>query len=90
MQERSVAIYEAKKAALARGDEAVTRQIGEGKDLMSILSTPTSLYELSSTSVSAENLHISARQYVRVGRGQAARQGTSSSDGVRNLPQKLT
>ncbi|TFK86200.1 cytochrome P450 [Polyporus arcularius HHB13444] len=30
-------IYEAKKLALEQGDEAVTRQIGEGKDLMSIL-----------------------------------------------------
>ena len=38
LHNRSVEIFEAKKAALARGDEAVTRQIGEGKDLMSILS----------------------------------------------------
>ncbi|KAI0718780.1 cytochrome P450 [Cerioporus squamosus] len=30
-------IYEAKKLALEQGDEAVTRQIGDGQDLMSIL-----------------------------------------------------
>ncbi|THH22548.1 hypothetical protein EUX98_g8147 [Antrodiella citrinella] len=31
------AVYEGKKAALATGDEAVKEQIGEGKDIMSIL-----------------------------------------------------
>lgn len=31
-------ILESKKAALASGDEAVTAQIGEGKDIISILS----------------------------------------------------
>ncbi len=35
---RSVEIYEEKKRALEEGDEKVTRQIGEGKDIMSILS----------------------------------------------------
>ncbi|TFK86201.1 cytochrome P450 [Polyporus arcularius HHB13444] len=34
---RSVEIYEEKKRALEEGDEKVTRQIGEGKDIMSIL-----------------------------------------------------
>lgn len=33
------AIMESKKAALAAGDEAVTLQIGEGKDIISVLST---------------------------------------------------
>ena len=32
-------ILESKKAALAAGDEAVTSQIGEGKDIISVLST---------------------------------------------------
>ena len=31
-------VFEAKKKALAKGDEAVMRQIGQGKDIMSILS----------------------------------------------------
>lgn len=31
-------ILESKKAALAAGDEAVTSQIGEGKDIISVLS----------------------------------------------------
>ena len=34
----TVEIFEAKKKALEEGDEAVTRQIGKGKDFMSILS----------------------------------------------------
>ena len=34
----SVEIFEAKKKALVAGDEAVTEQIGQGKDIMSILS----------------------------------------------------
>ncbi|RPD61500.1 cytochrome P450 [Lentinus tigrinus ALCF2SS1-6] len=37
MHQRSVEIYEQKKRALEEGDEKVTRQIGEGKDIMSIL-----------------------------------------------------
>ena len=37
MHQRSVEIYRSKKEALKQGDEAVTQQIGEGKDLMSIL-----------------------------------------------------
>ena len=39
LNRRSVEIYEDKKRALKQGDEAVLRQIGEGKDIMSILST---------------------------------------------------
>ena len=34
---RSTEIYQAKKLALEQGDDAVTREMGEGKDLMSIL-----------------------------------------------------
>ncbi|KAI0718740.1 cytochrome P450 [Cerioporus squamosus] len=37
MHEHSVRIYKAKRAALEQGDEALKRQLGEGKDLMSIL-----------------------------------------------------
>ena len=33
-----VEVFEAKKKALEEGDEAVTQQIGQGKDFMSILS----------------------------------------------------
>jgi hypothetical protein len=38
-------IYENKKTALAKGDEAVRNQIGRGKDIISILSvsSPVSL-----------------------------------------------
>jgi len=37
----SLLIYEAKKKAIIEGDEALLRQIGRGKDIMSILSTYT-------------------------------------------------
>ncbi len=37
MHERSVLIYNQKKEALEKGDEALKHQIGEGRDIMSIL-----------------------------------------------------
>ena len=39
MHKRSVEIVTEKKAALQRGDEALAQQVGEGKDVMSILRT---------------------------------------------------
>jgi hypothetical protein len=38
MERNSRHIYNTKKAALEKGDEAVIQQVGEGKDIMSILS----------------------------------------------------
>jgi hypothetical protein len=38
MHDTSVEIFEAKKKALQEGDEAVLKQAGGGKDIMSILS----------------------------------------------------
>ena len=37
MHERSVLIYNEKKAALDKGDDAIKLQVGEGRDIMSIL-----------------------------------------------------
>ncbi|OSX56068.1 hypothetical protein POSPLADRAFT_1161078 [Postia placenta MAD-698-R-SB12] len=37
MSKRSVEIYESKKGALEKGDDEVVQQIGEGKDIMSVL-----------------------------------------------------
>lgn len=37
MHERSVHIYNEKRAAIERGDEGLKQQLGEGKDIMSIL-----------------------------------------------------
>ncbi|KAF9557445.1 cytochrome P450 [Agrocybe pediades] len=37
LHETSVEIYESKKKAISEGDEALSRQIGRGKDIMSIL-----------------------------------------------------
>ena len=38
MDSQSRNVFYGKKAALEKGDEAVTHQIGEGRDIMSILS----------------------------------------------------
>ena len=37
MHERSVKIFHEKKALLEKGDDALKHQIGEGRDIMSIL-----------------------------------------------------
>ncbi len=37
MHERSVLIFNEKKAALEKGDDALKHQVGEGRDIMSIL-----------------------------------------------------
>jgi len=39
LDEQSRRIFEEKKLAMKQGDEAVLRQIGEGKDILSRLST---------------------------------------------------
>lgn len=39
MHNTSVEIIEGKKKALEQGDEAVSRQVGQGKDIISILSS---------------------------------------------------
>lgn len=39
MDKTSAEIFEGKKRALEEGDEAVSKQVGQGKDMMSILST---------------------------------------------------
>ena len=36
-QQQARSIYEAKKAALLRGDESIKHQVGEGKDIISTL-----------------------------------------------------
>jgi hypothetical protein len=55
----SVEIINSKKQALEDGDEAVARQIGEGKDILSILSRGFSFLDNAWTS----RLPISARKY---------------------------
>ena len=44
LHERSVHIYNLKKDALEKGDEALKHQIGEGRDIMSILCEYPSVY----------------------------------------------
>lgn len=38
MHDTSLEIYNSKKRAIAEGNEAVLKQVGQGKDIMSILS----------------------------------------------------
>jgi hypothetical protein len=44
----SVEIYEAKKHAFQQGNEELATQIGQGKDIISILSTPISFFQVKS------------------------------------------
>lgn len=37
MHAESVAVYESKKSALMEGEEAIVHQVGQGKDILSIL-----------------------------------------------------
>lgn len=46
LHKTSLEIFEGKRKALAEGDEAVERQIGQGKDIMSILSMSHFLFLL--------------------------------------------
>ena len=50
LMRRSKEIIDEKKDALSKGDEALAHQVGEGKDIMSILRTP---HSISSVCVSA-------------------------------------
>ena len=43
MHKTSLEIFESKKRALLDGDDVVARQIGQGKDIMSMLSTSIQL-----------------------------------------------
>jgi hypothetical protein len=47
----AIEIINSKKRALEDGDEAVTRQIGEGKDILSILSRGFSFFDYAWTSL---------------------------------------
>jgi len=61
----SVEIINSKKRALEDGDEAVERQIGQGKDILSILSRGFSFLNYTRTSL----LAISASKYGCFGGG---------------------
>ena len=37
MHEQSIEVYDAKKDALKKGEDAVVQQVGKGKDILSIL-----------------------------------------------------
>lgn len=63
MDAQSSSILHSKKKALEKGDEEVVHQIGEGKDVMSILST-----SLDPDTFSRYPLHGSESKYGSIGR----------------------
>lgn len=65
MSKRSVEIYESKKGALEKGDDEVVQQIGEGKDIMSVLSTAT-IYPPSYVQGRADWLQVKANKAASV------------------------
>ena len=66
--QKSTEVYQAKKLALEQGDEAVTRQLGEGKDIMSILR----MYPLACCSAVVTHSCNSPGEHDGCGGGQAS------------------
>lgn len=62
MHNTSVEIFTAKKMALSEGDEAVMKQVGEGKDIMSVLCT-CSLLSLARFAADERRLNASESQH---------------------------
>lgn len=61
---QSLAVYRQKQRALEHGDEAVLKQVGEGKDVMSILSERTWPLRTLVSSVTDTGRYVrSARKY---------------------------
>lgn len=60
MDEMSRNIFYEKKAALKKGDDSVVHQIGEGRDIMSILSELFSCRDILLLQVSVTHLNSSA------------------------------
>ena len=68
MYERSILIFNEKKAALAKGDDALKHQIGEGRDIMSILR----MYPLACRSAVVTHSCNSPGEHDGCGGGQAS------------------
>ena len=72
-------VYETKKKLLESGDDETVKQVGEGKDILSILST----YDSSSFSDEGFDVEIpSASSGVRIQRHSTERRGTTCTNGV--------
>ena len=57
IHERSNAIFQAKKAAIERGDQEILHMVGEGKDVMSILRTWPHYFQLSCRTLTIRHRH---------------------------------
>ena len=62
MHERSVLIYNEKKAALDKGDDALKLQVGEGRDIMSILRECRRLLRVASACASLTTHGLQSRR----------------------------
>ena len=82
MHQTSVDIFEQKKAALRLGEESVVKQVGMGKDIMSILGKD---FRLAHDPNANPCVMCSQSEYGCIGRGQAARERASSPDFVRRI-----
>lgn len=81
MHETSLEIYAEKKQALADGDEALSAKVGQGKDIMSILSKLDFLLKLA-VYTDIESPKLSASEHVCIQRGQPHRKRAHWSDEV--------
>ena len=86
---RSEEIYASKKQAFEQGDEAVAQQIGEGKDLMSILCTFFDKRSTMCMSKLTTAMCYSASEHERCRARQASRRGAAGADVVRSFVDSL-
>ena len=82
MEKASVEILQSKKAALQLGDEALLKQVGRGKDIISILCVYPS-YSAGLTRLLVAHLLHSEGKHEGEGRGPPYRVGTLRSNDVR-------
>ena len=86
MHRRAAEIYQEKKMLLEKGDEALLAQVGEGKDLMSILREQrSSALRRCSPPTESDVALLSEGEYAGIGGGQTVGGRAHWSDGVRPL-----
>lgn len=79
MDSRSRGIYRGKKEALLGGDEELKRQIGQGKDIMSVLRTSFAIQVLEYThdAISAVRMNLEAPESERLSEDEVVAQMSS-------------
>ena len=72
MHDRSVQIFNEKKALLVQGDDALKHQIGEGRDIMSILREFLAPLQARSLRILIDTAFVSPGEHVCLGKRQAS------------------